>query len=74
MGQLTSNLRHPPRVTPEDPEQEAAVAAPAADAALKADLPSRLDPEALRARAESIDARCPYCHECQSKSPSPSGA
>lgn len=59
MGQLESNLRHPPppRAEPEpEPPQRLYPLE-------KSGLPTRLDQEALRARAATIDARCPYCHD-----------
>ncbi len=63
MGQLASNLRHsrplPPELEPPDPAEPLR----AAQLEEKSELPSRLDPEALRARAATIDARCPYCHD-----------
>jgi hypothetical protein len=59
MGQPESNLRHPP-APPLDPDLEPPRGAYPLE---KAGLPSRLDQEALRARAATIDARCPYCHD-----------
>ena len=60
MGQLASNLRHPrplpPELEPPAPAEPLRTAQPIEE---KGDLPSRLDPEALRARAAAIDARCP---------------